>query len=167
MRFGQGLHALWGSDDAHEFDVDSALFFEDLDRFHSGAAGCEHWVQHDDFALMDVGRQLAVVGDRLQGLRVAVHADVAYLGSRNHREHALQHADAGAQDRDEGQLSAGDDLGLGDGDWGLHLDLLERQVAGGLVAHQHRDFADQLAEFLGAGVLVAQQGEFVLNQWVV
>lgn len=37
MRFGQGLHALWGSDDAHEFDVDSALFLEDLDRFHSGA----------------------------------------------------------------------------------------------------------------------------------
>ena len=52
-------------------------------------------------------------------------------------------------------------------DGGLDLDLLKREVARGLVAHQHGDLGDELAELLDAGVLVAQDGQLVLDQRVV
>ena len=43
----------------------------------------------------------------------------------------------------------------------LHLDFLER-----LVTQKHRDLGRQLAKLFVAGVLVPNQGQFVLNAWV-
>ena len=48
-----------------------------------------------------------------------------------------EHPHPGAQDGHESQLAPRNHLGLGQGDGGFDLHLLERKVAGGLEAHQH------------------------------
>ena len=49
----------------------------------------------------------------------------------------------------------------------MHLYLPGGQVAGGLIAHQTGNFADQLAEFLNGGLLVAQNGQLMLDQGMI
>ena len=98
---------------------------------------------------------------------VAVQTDVTYLSGGNQRESALHHAETGSHDRYESDLSAADDLGVGKREGSFDLNFLQRKVAGSLVAHEHRDLLNQLAELLGTGVLVPQQGYLVLNQRVV
>ena len=65
------------------------------------------------------------------------------------------------------EFLAGQDLGPGDGNRGFDLDFLQRQVARDFISHQHRDFGNQLAKFLGGRPLVAHQGNLVLDQWMV
>ena len=167
MCFGQCVQTFWSCDDAHEFDVGSTAFLEHLDGSDSRTAGCQHWIENDDLALVDVGRKFAVVFDRLQGLWVAVKTDVTDLSSRNHRQHAVEHTDTSAQDWNERQFSAGNDFGLCQSNRSFDFNLFERQVAGSFIAHQHGYFADQFAEFLGTGVFVSQQGNLVLDEWVI
>ena len=92
---------------------------------------------------------------------------MADLSGGDQVQHAVHHAEAGAQDGDQSQLTAGQDLGAGQSHGGLDLDFLSRQVAGGLVAQQHGNLAYQIAELLGAGVAVTQQADFVLDQGMV
>ena len=54
--------------------------------------------------LLGVGRQLAVVFHRLQGVGVPVQTDMAHLGGGNEGENAVHHAQSGPQDGDNGQL---------------------------------------------------------------
>ena len=65
------------------------------------------------------------------------------------------------------RLTAGQDLGAGQSHGGLDLDFLGGQVAGSLIAEQHRDLAHEVTELLGAGVAVTQQADFVLDQGMV
>src|SRR4051794_3730235 len=48
----------------------------------------------------------------------------------------------------------------------LHRHILEREVAGGLVGHEHRDLVDQLLEDLRRRFTVAQDAQLVLNERV-
>ena len=92
---------------------------------------------------------------------------MADLGGGDQVQHAVHHAEAGAQDGDQSQLTAGQDLGAGQSHGGLDLDFLGGQVAGSLIAEQHRDLAHEVTELLGAGVAVTQQADFVLDQGMV
>ena len=68
-------------------------------------------------------------------------------GGRHQVEHAIEQAVAGAQDRREHQLLAGEPCAS----WlqrRLDVDRLEREVARHLVAEQHGDLAQELAEAL-------------------
>ena len=152
------------TDEVHQLDVLDAAALEAVDRSDSGAAGRQHRVEQQNVAVLDVTRQLAVILDRLEGLRVAIQADVADLGCRDHLQNTLYHAETCAQDRNESDLLAGE---LTLGNRGLDGDLLERQITGRLVAHQHGDLGSGLAEFLDAGGLVAHQAQLVLDQRVV
>lgn len=116
----------------HELDVLAADFFHELHRGGRAAAGGEHGIDDDDVALGNVGRHLEVILHGLKRLRVAEQADVADLDVRHHGDHAVDHAETGAEDRHDGQLLAGDVLAVRRGDRGLHVDLLEREVARGL-----------------------------------
>ena len=51
--------------------------------------------------------------------------------------------------------------------WRLDLDGLEREIAGGLIGHQHRDLVDELLEDLRRRAPVAQEGKLVLYQRVL
>ena len=73
----------------------------------------------------------------------------------------------GAQDGDEDDLLALQHDAAGAGHRGLDLDLDQRQIAGHLVGQQHADLGDQVAEGVGAEVLLPQQGQLVLHERVV
>ena len=87
---------------------------------------------------------------------VALHADVAHASGRHQVEDAVDHAEACAQDGDDGELFAGKLLKGGGSDRGLDLDVFHGQIAHGLVAVKKRELTHELAELVGAGVLVAQ-----------
>ena len=92
---------------------------------------------------------------------------MAHLGVGDQVHHAVRHAKARPEDGDHGQLLVGQHLEGRLGDGGLHLHLLQRQVPGDLVAHQHGELAHQLTEGLGAGLLVAEKGQLVLYERMV
>ena len=104
---------------------------------------------------------------RLVRLRVAVHADVADARGRHEGQDAVDHAEAGAQDGDDRDLLAGDLLARGLLERGLDLDVLEREVAHGLVALEDGQLGHELAEVLRGGVLVPQDVQLVLHEGVV
>ena len=87
--------------------------------------------------------------------------------ARHQIEHAVEKADAGAQDRREHQLLAGDGRLHGLGQRRLDLDQLGRQVARDLIGQQHADLVEKLAEALGRDVLVAHQRQLVLHERVI
>ena len=97
---------------------------------------------------------------------VAVEPDVADAGRGDELGDAVDHAEAGAEDRDEGELLARDLAAGRPLERGLDLDRLGRQVLGGLVGHEHRDLVHQLLEVAGAGGAVAQDRELVLDEGV-
>ena len=98
------------------------------------------------------------------GLRVAVQANVADLGRGDQIDHRIHHAESGTQDRDDRHFLARQHAHLCLGDGGLDLHLFGGQTAGGLVAHQRGDLTDDFAEFLDAGILVAEDRQLVLQQ---
>ena len=143
------------------------MLFQKINGCHGAAAGGQHGVHHEHLPVGDVIGQLAVVFHRLMGLGVPVQADVADLGGGNQIHHVVHHAQARPQHGDDGQLLARQHPALGGGHRGLHLHLVGGQVPGGLVAHEARDFSDQLPELLDAGILVPEDCQLVLNQGVI
>ena len=103
---------------------------------------------------------------RLQRLVVAAQADHADLGVRDHVEHAVEHAQAGAQDRHHGDLLAGDLLDLGRAAPAVDGGRLQREVGRGLVGQQAAELARELAELLGRDVVLAQQADLVADERV-
>ena len=92
---------------------------------------------------------------------------MADLGGGQQGQHTVHHAQAGAQNGHQGQLAAGQHIGVGHGDGSLDLHFFQGQVTGGFVAQQGCQLAHQLLEFLGAGGFVAQQADLVLHQGMV
>ena len=89
-------------------------------------------------------------------------------GRRHEGQHAVEEADAGAQDRREDQLLAGDLRRRPSSVSGVSISIrLERQVAGDLVAEQHADLVEELAEALRRALLVPHQGQLVLHQRMI
>ena len=82
-------------------------------------------------------------------------------------ENAVDHAKTGAQDRYDSELFAGKLLKRGSGDGGLDFDVFHGQVAHGLVAVKERKLAHELAELVGAGRLIAQDRQLVLDERMV
>ncbi|CAI8994937.1 hypothetical protein EMIT0P228_80065 [Pseudomonas brassicacearum] len=159
-----GLDAFGSGDQHHGADVPAAGLFQQVDGGDHGAAGGEHRVNDHRQALVDFRYQFFQVGVRLQGLLVASHAHGADLGPRDQAQHALEHADAGAQDRHHGDLLAGDFLDLDRAGPTVDFIGLQRQVLGGLVSEQGTDFLGEFTEVLRANVSAAHQAEFVSDQ---
>ena len=104
---------------------------------------------------------------RLMGDLVAIHTDMADAGSRDQVEQAVDHAEAGAEDGDDRELAACDLLAGGLADRRRDGNVLQRKIARGLIALENRQLADKVAELLGSGLLVAQNGKLVLDERVV
>jgi AraC family transcriptional regulator len=151
------------ADEAHVGDSD---FLQPVDRGDRGVAGGKHRIDDDDETLGDVLRSLEIIFDRLERDRVAIKADMGDPRRWNQLEHALGHGEAGAKDRGDDQLLAGDRGRLGRRDRGFDADELGRQVAGHFVAEQGRDLPDDRPEQLHGGRPVAQERELVLHQGV-
>ena len=103
----------------------------------------------------------------LQGLFVAVHADVRHAGGGDQVEDAVLEAQTCTEDGNDGHLLAGQYGHFAGAQ--RRLDGLQGggQVTGGLVGQQHGDLAHQGAEVLDAGVLIAHHRQLVLHQRVI
>ena len=104
---------------------------------------------------------------RLVGNLVALHADMAHASGGHQVEDTVDHTKACTQDGNDGELLAGELLKRCGGDGSLDLDVFHGQVAHGLVAVKKRELAHELAELVGAGALVAQDRQLVLDERVI
>ena len=160
------LDTFRGSDEAHEFDILYAFFFHHVDGCDGAASGSEHRIDKDEVTIFHI-RQLAVVFDRLGGDGIAVEADDADAGRRHEFGEAFHHAEAGAQDRDDAELLAGDLFPCRFFERRLDGDMFERLVSGEFLAHQECDFLQQTAELAGAGFFLSHNGQLVLDQRMI
>ena len=97
-------------------------------------------------------------------LGVTVQADVADLCGGDQVDNRVHHAESGAKNGDNCEFFAGKHPNGCLCNRRFDLDLFRRQITGGLIAHELRDFSHQLAEFLNTGVFVPKQGQLMLNQ---
>jgi len=166
MRLVHGGDAL-GCGDQHQCtDLATARLLQHVDGGDHRAAGGQHGVDDDRQALFDFRNQFFQVGLRLQGLFIASDADSTDLGAGDQAEHAVEHADAGAQDRHHGDLLAGNLFHLDRAAPAVDAVLLERQVLGCFVGEDRADFLGQLPEVLRADIGSAHKAEFVTDQRV-
>jgi len=98
---------------------------------------------------------------------ITVEPDVAHARRWNQPQDPLHHAEAGAQDGDEGELLAANRPAAGGLEWRVDGHRFEGEIPGGFVGHEHRDLVDQLLELLGGCGAIAQQRELVAHQRVV
>ena len=145
----------------------AAALLDQGDGVRGAAAGGQHGIQQDQLALLSVRGKLAVVFHGLQGLGVAIQADMADAAGRNHVHDAIHHAQAGAQNRYDAQLLAGQHLLGGLAQRSLDLHVNSGQITGHFIDHQHGDLLQQLAELLGAGGGLTHDGQLVLNQGMI
>ena len=95
---------------------------------------------------------------------VAVKPDVADLCRWHQSLDARDHAEARAENRNQGELSSGKHRSAAFFERRFDFHILERQVSERFEAFEHGDFFNQLAENIGTRFLVAQEGNLVLNQ---
>ena len=166
-QFAHPVDALGGGDQADAGDVVGAAIDQELHRAAQRAAGGQHRVEHVALASGQVLRQALGVGERLQGLLVADHADEADLGGRHQPHHAFEHAQAGAQDRHHQRTGpdSSTPVVVVIGVFTSHR--LDAHLAGRLVGEQRDQFLDELAEGGAGGGLVAQQADLVGDQRMV
>ena len=162
-----GFHTLGGADDVHHNDVFAAPLLQKVDGGNGAAAGSQHGIHHENLTVGNVFGQLAVVFHGLVGLGIPVQTDVTDFGGGDQSNHLVNHAQAGPQDGNNGQLLAGEHMALCGCHRGLHFYFLQGQLPGCLVAHQAGDLADQFPELLNRGILAAQDRQLVLNEGMI
>ena len=145
----------------------AAALLDEIDGGAGASAGREHRIEQDDEALIDVLGQLAVVFVRLERFMIAVKSDMPDLCGGDEGVDTVDHAETGAEDRDDSKLLAGDDGSHRFRDWGFNRDQLGRQIAKRFIAHQGGYLLDQLAELHIAGIYVAQQSDLVRNKRMI
>jgi hypothetical protein len=120
-----------------------------------------------DLTARQVVGQAVGVGDRLEGLLVALHAEEADLRAGQQAHHTLEHPEARAQDRHDERL------GVAQLDAGrrahrrLDLEGFDAHLTRRLVGEERHQFLSQAAEGGGVGPLVPEVGQLVGDEPVV
>ncbi len=162
----QGVEAFGGGKDGDNGDAfDAALGFEQFDGVGKGAAGGQHGVEQEGAHGGGVRGQAEIVFHGLQGVFVAVHADMADFGGGDEIEDSADHAEAGAENGDEQDLF-GQLQGVAGGEGGVDADGPQGEIAGDFIDQQVGEFLQRGAEQLVVGLAVAENGELVLDQGV-
>lgn len=159
--------ALGRGDDRHELDFFAPARFERRDGVARGTARCKHGVDEEHRLFRNAVGELAVVLLRLERLLVAVHADMPHLCRRKDAVHAVDHAEPRAQDGHDGDAVVRNAVLRRLFEGRFHLDGHELHVAHALVRHDGRDLFDELAELLHGSVLVAQNGDLMLDEGMI
>ena len=79
--FVQGFQSFGGGNQANELDMLGTALFDLANGVNGAAAGSQHGIQNKNIALGNILGQLAIIFHRLQGLLIAVQANVADLCS--------------------------------------------------------------------------------------
>ena len=156
-----------GGHEAHESDVRASALLQHR-QCVAGTSSCgEHRVCHDHEALVYVLGKLAVINHRDVGLLVTVKSYVSDFRHGNECLESVHHAYAGAENRDNGELAAGNLLGRHPADRGLYLNVVKWKIAGDLISHQKGNLFKQFAEILGTGFLLPHDSQLVLDKRMV
>jgi hypothetical protein len=159
--------ALRGGQDADRGDVVGTAVHQELDRRGKRATGRQHRVEHVALPAVQVLRETFGVRRGGERLLVADHPEEADLGRREQPRHPLEHAETGAQDRDDERLGGGQLDALGVGDRRGDGDRAGPDIPGGLVREQRDELLGQPPEGRRVRPLVPQGGELVGDEWVV
>ncbi len=116
--------------------------------------------------LFDVADDLLEIGNRLQGLFIAVDTDHADAGARHVLQHAIHHAKAGTQDGYDGYLLAFDLVNFYWPIPAIDDNLLGFEVRGRFIGQQTAHFFGQFTETLGADIAFTHQTDLVFDQGV-
>ena len=167
MRLFHPLHALGRGQKTEEADVLGACLLQKVNRRRRGIAGGQHGIDDDGHTVFKLGRNLEVILHRLERLGIAVEPDKPHPRGGDQLENTVEQTIARPQDRDERELLAYDHrrVHFAQG----RLDALggHRQLAGDLIGQKQADLAQKLTEGGGRGILLAHQGQLVLNQRVI
>ena len=167
MCFRETAHALRRSDETEHTNTLSPCSLERGDRGSRASAGCEHRVEKKKISLRCVTGHLEVIVDGLKGIVVTIQADMPNASRWDKPTDAFDHTEARAQDGNQCQLFP-HYLLTGHG-FKRCVDghRFEREITGGFVRHQCRDFVDQFLKDFGRRRAITQQGQFVLDQRVI
>ncbi len=80
--------------------------FKDVDRRDRRAAGGQYWVKHQAKIDLGLGRQLVVVGHRLERRMIAIQPKMPYMRGWNQIDNRIDHTKPSAQDRHQPDLHA-------------------------------------------------------------
>ena len=130
-------------------------------------AGSKHRIDDHNITLGDILRHFAEVDVRLKRFLVAEHADVADTSRRNHAQNTVNQSKTGAQNGHDCNFLTGQRRLLRCADRRFNRLGGKRQVAGGLIGDEHTDLADQLAEILDAGALIAHDRQLVCDERMI
>lgn len=100
-------------------------------------------------------------------LGVAVESDVSYFCYGDEAEYAVNHAESRTEDRNDGELLTLDLLRNHSGYGSFDFDILNGNVAGYLIAHEHCDLGEKLSEVLASRILFSHNAELMLDQRMV
>lgn len=158
------LDPLRGGQQADAGDVVGAASDEELHGLTQRPARRQHRVQHVALTSGEVLREAFGIGGGLKRRLVADHPQETDLGGRHQAQHAVEHSQAGAQDRHDErgggvQLRAG-----GRGDGGLDGGFVDAHPAGRLIGQQRHQLLDETPEDGLFGGAAAQEGQLVIDE---
>jgi hypothetical protein len=126
----------------------------------------QHRIDHHDVAPREIGRELRVVLRRDRRQLVALQADMAHARMGDELQHGVEHAEAGAQDRDDDHVRS-DPQPAGRSDRRFDGRGGGREVAQRLSRQQDADPRGRATKLFGRSVFVPQRHERVVHQRVV
>ena len=100
----ESLYTFRSSDDAHKFDVFSAVLLDEINSCNCGTASREHRICDNDGSLLDRVRKLAEILMGLVSLLVTVETDMTDLRGRNEGKDTVYHSKTCAEHRDNRQF---------------------------------------------------------------
>ena len=143
-------------------------FLQPVDRGDRRVRGRQHRVEHEHQAVGHILRRLEVILDRHQRLRIAIEPDMRDARGRARGSSMPSRKPMPARRIGASTSFLPASTGAFIGASGVSMSIIfERQVARHLVAEQHADLVEQLAEALGRALLVAHQRELVLHQRMI
>lgn len=155
--FGRG-------DEAEEADARSASSPEASYGGDGASTGGQHRIEDQELPCRCAVGYAEVVINGFERVVIAVQADVAYARGGNDTEDAFEHAEPGAQNRNQHELLS---LQARAGGWferctdGVRH---ESEISGGFVGHEHGNLTDQFTEELRRSRAIAQERELVLDE---
>jgi hypothetical protein len=167
QRLLQAGDALRGGQEADRGDVVGAAVQQEPDRRRQGAAGGEHRVQDVALPSRQVVGQTRGVRRRLQRPLVADHAQETHLRGGKEPGHAVQHAEAGAEDGHHQRLRPGQAHALGRADWCGNGHIGDAYVAGRFVGEERHELVGQAAKCGGICGLVTKRSELVGDEGMI
>jgi len=166
VRVAEPLYAIGCRHETQEADAKTARTLERADGRYRASAGREHRIEHKEVSLGRVAWDFKIVVDWLQGVVVPIETNVSDASRWDESKNALNHAQTGAENRDERELLPTDLVPGGLFERGLDRHRVEGQLRCCFIGHQHRDLVDEFLEDLRRCSPVAQQRDLVLNKRV-